>query len=58
VRGALGVCDDGLYLYRHVLPARVPRLAFVGSECASISNIVTYGLQVRRARGRLRRRRE
>lgn len=44
-RQALGVEDDGLYLYRHCLPPNVPNLAFIGSEIATISNIVTHGLQ-------------
>ncbi len=42
----LGVERDGLYLYRHMLPASVPDLAFVGSEVATISNIATYHVQV------------
>mmetsp|Transcript_23623 Transcript_23623/g.63763 ORF Transcript_23623/g.63763 Transcript_23623/m.63763 type:complete len:240 (+) Transcript_23623:828-1547(+) len=42
---ALDVQRDGLYLYRHVLPSRVPDLAFVGGEVATISNITTYGIQ-------------
>ncbi|CAK9024433.1 unnamed protein product [Durusdinium trenchii] len=45
VRSKLGIEADGLYLYRHTLPPRVPRLAFVGSEVATISNISSYGLQ-------------
>jgi hypothetical protein len=36
--------DDGLYLYRGILPESVPNLAFVGNV-ASISNILTHGLQ-------------
>lgn len=38
--------EDGLYLYRHMLPPAVRklRLAFCGSEVASISNIMTHGL--------------
>jgi len=43
---ALGIEADGLYLYRHCLPAGVRelRLAFCGSEVATISNIVTHGI--------------
>jgi hypothetical protein len=39
-------CDnaDGFYLYRGILPAEVPNLAFVG-RIACVSNILTYGLQ-------------
>jgi len=46
VQAALTVEDDGLYLYRHCIPAAVRdiNLAFCGSECASISNIMTYYL--------------
>jgi len=45
-RTALGVdsSDDGLYLYRGMLPDGVPNLAFIG-HVATISNISTYGLQ-------------
>ncbi|CAE7199890.1 FMO1 [Symbiodinium natans] len=45
VRSRLGVEEDGLYLWRHTLAPKVPRLAFVGSELATISNISSYGLQ-------------
>jgi len=45
VRQKLGTAEDGLYLYRHMLPPRVPNLAFIGSEIATISNIMTHGLQ-------------
>jgi dimethylaniline monooxygenase (N-oxide forming) len=41
----LNVQKDGLYLYRHILPPAVPRLAFVGSECATIFNCTNSGLQ-------------
>jgi len=41
---ALGIEEDGIYLSRHMLPAGVPNLAFVG-EVATISNIATYGIQ-------------
>lgn len=41
----LNIEDDGLYLWRHTVPAHVPNLAFVGSELACISNISSYGLQ-------------
>lgn len=44
-RKALNVEADGLYLYRHTVPTKVPRLGFVGSELAVISNISGYGLQ-------------
>jgi len=36
---------DGLYLYRNVLPPRLPGLAFVGSEVSTFNNILTHGLQ-------------
>eukprot|EP00930_Biecheleria_cincta_P083283 TRINITY_DN72889_c0_g1_i1.p1 TRINITY_DN72889_c0_g1~~TRINITY_DN72889_c0_g1_i1.p1 ORF type:complete len:830 (-),score=157.23 TRINITY_DN72889_c0_g1_i1:147-2267(-) len=41
----LNIEEDGLYLYRHTLPTRVPRLGFVGSELAVISNSSGYGIQ-------------
>lgn len=37
--------DDGLYLYKRILPPSVPNLAFVGSECATIFNCTNSGLQ-------------
>lgn len=42
---ALDVQEDGLYLYRHILPPNVPGLAFCGSEVATISNIATHAIQ-------------
>lgn len=47
VQDALNVEEDGLYLYRHMLPPSVPGLAFVGSEVATASSITTSALQVR-----------
>ena len=41
----LGIENDGLYLWRHTLSPHVPKLAFVGSELATASNISSYGLQ-------------
>ncbi|EKX53081.1 hypothetical protein GUITHDRAFT_101526 [Guillardia theta CCMP2712] len=41
----LGVEEDGLYLYRHILPSHVPDMAFVGAESASLSNITTFAIQ-------------
>ena len=41
----LDVQDDGLYLYKRVLPPAVPGLAFVGSDSATIFNCTSYGLQ-------------
>lgn len=38
---------DGLWLYRNVIPAAVPGLAFVGSEISTFNNILTSGLQAR-----------
>ncbi len=38
--------DDGFYLYRHIVPARVPGLFFIG-RASSISSILTYSLQSR-----------
>jgi len=41
----LNIEEDGLYLYKHIVPATVPRLGFVGSEMAAVSNSSSYGLQ-------------
>jgi dimethylaniline monooxygenase (N-oxide forming) len=41
----LSIQKDGLCLYRHILPPSVPGLAFVGSECATIFNVTSSGLQ-------------
>jgi len=43
---SLKIEPDGLYLYRHIVPANIRDLhiAFCGSECATGSNIATYGL--------------
>ena len=41
----LDVQNDGLYLYKHILPPSVPGLAFVGSESATIFNCTSYGIQ-------------
>jgi len=38
---------DGLYLYRSVIPADVPGLAFVGAEVSTFNNILTQALQTR-----------
>lgn len=44
VHAALGFEEDGLYLYRHVLPADVDGLAFVG-HASTIASVLTYNLQ-------------
>jgi len=41
----LAVERDGLYLYRNIIPAAVPDLAFIGSEVSTFNNILTHGLQ-------------
>jgi len=41
----LAVQRDGLYLYRNIIPAAVPNLAFVGSEVSTFNNVLTHGLQ-------------
>mmetsp|Transcript_75894 Transcript_75894/g.175990 ORF Transcript_75894/g.175990 Transcript_75894/m.175990 type:complete len:521 (+) Transcript_75894:57-1619(+) len=59
VRKQLDIQDDGLWLYRHMMPKDVRELclAFCGSEVATISNIMTHALQAeyicRLLRGRL-----
>jgi len=47
VRQKLNVQDDGLYLYRNMIPTQVSDLAFVGSEVSTFNNILTHGLQVK-----------
>jgi len=44
-RAKLRIQDDGLYLYRSMLPVGVPGLAFLGSEVSTFNNILTHGLQ-------------
>jgi dimethylaniline monooxygenase (N-oxide forming) len=44
-RAKLRIQDDGLYLYRSMLPVNVPGLAFLGSEVSTFNNILTHGLQ-------------
>jgi len=40
----LDLQDDGFYLYRTILPEKIPNLAFIGHN-AAISNISSYGIQ-------------
>lgn len=43
-RENLDVQCDGVYLYRYMIPEKIPNLAFIG-HVATISNISSYGLQ-------------
>jgi len=45
VREMLGREEDGLWLHRHILPTKVPNLAFIGSEVGTVSNITTHSIQ-------------
>lgn len=45
IQSKLGIEADGLYLWRHTIHPNVPKLAFVGSELAVISNISGYAIQ-------------
>jgi len=45
-RKALGMDEDGFYLYRHMLHPDLPNLAFVGRATA-VCNILTHSLQAR-----------
>ena len=36
---------DGLWLYRNIIPPRVERLAFIGSEVSTFNNILTHHIQ-------------
>lgn len=38
---------DGLYLYRNILPPRLPDIAFVGSEVSTFNNILTHAMQAK-----------
>jgi len=44
-RSKLDVQDDGLWLYKNILPPRVSRLAFIGSEVSTFNNILTHYVQ-------------
>jgi len=37
--------QDGLWLYRNIIPPKVANIAFVGCEVATFNNILTHGLQ-------------
>jgi dimethylaniline monooxygenase (N-oxide forming) len=37
--------DDGLWLYKNILPVGVSNLAFVGSEVSTFNNILTQSVQ-------------
>ena len=41
----LNIQDDGLYLYRNIIPPNVDNLAFVGGEVSTFNNILTQALQ-------------
>ena len=41
----LDIHADGLWLYKNIIPTRVPRLAFVGSEVSTFNNILTHRIQ-------------
>eukprot|EP01084_Bolivina_argentea_P077257 140079_1 len=41
----LNIEYDGMYLYRNILPLDLNNIAFIGSECATFSNIVSFFLQ-------------
>lgn len=45
-RDAIGLADDGLYLYRQILHPKAPNLAFIGNA-TTISSLLTYFLQAR-----------
>eukprot|EP00746_Dinoflagellata_sp_MGD_P066288 gnl/MRDRNA2_/MRDRNA2_27489_c0_seq1.p1 gnl/MRDRNA2_/MRDRNA2_27489_c0~~gnl/MRDRNA2_/MRDRNA2_27489_c0_seq1.p1 ORF type:complete len:651 (+),score=119.93 gnl/MRDRNA2_/MRDRNA2_27489_c0_seq1:90-2042(+) len=45
VQNKLDRSKDGLYLYRNVIPPRLPDIAFVGSEVSTFNNILTHSLQ-------------
>lgn len=44
-RNNLDICDDGMWLYKNILPVEVSHLAFIGSEVSTFNNILTHHLQ-------------
>ena len=42
---ALGMEEDGMYLFNQILPVNVDRIAFIGSEVSSFQNVVTHFVQ-------------
>merc|ERR1712087_993049 len=45
MQALLGRENDGLWLYRNMLPTRVHNLCFIGAEVSTFNNILTQGLQ-------------
>jgi len=45
VQDKLNTQKDGLYLYRSIIPPKVPDLAFIGCEVSTFNNILTHGMQ-------------
>jgi dimethylaniline monooxygenase (N-oxide forming) len=45
IQRKLDLEKDGLYLYRNMIPPKVPNLAFIGCEVSTFNNILTHGLQ-------------
>jgi hypothetical protein len=41
----LDLQEDGLWLYKNIIPVNVPNLAFIGSEVSTFNNILTQHLQ-------------
>eukprot|EP00884_Botryococcus_braunii_P014868 jgi/Botrbrau1/23382/Bobra.0051s0032.3 len=41
----LDIEEDGLWLYRHIIPTKVPGLAFVGGEMVTNDGILSLGIQ-------------
>jgi dimethylaniline monooxygenase (N-oxide forming) len=46
VMAGLHMEEDGLYMYRHIVPPHVPNVAFIGGASSFIS-IMTYNIQAR-----------
>eukprot|EP00439_Symbiodinium_sp_Y106_P080462 s2_g19.t1 len=45
IQSKLNIQKDGLYLYRNIIPPRVPDVAFIGCEVSTFNNILSQGLQ-------------
>ena len=45
VHEKLDLCNDGLWLYKNIIPVGIPDIAFIGSEVSTFNNILTHNIQ-------------
>ena len=45
IKDQLDIQDDGLWLYKNIIPIGINNLAFIGSEVSTFNNILTQSLQ-------------